>query len=76
MTYLKSMVAFYELNKTTAIYINMEKNKVTLYTKAFTLYLQWTKLLKLTNKLLAWLVAVYLYTLVYTYWTIQITWTQ
>ncbi len=39
MTYLKSMVAFYELNKTTAIYINMEKNKVTLYTKALTLYL-------------------------------------
>ncbi len=33
------MVAFYELNKTAAIYINMEKNKVTLYTKAFTLYL-------------------------------------
>ncbi len=39
MTYLKSMVAFYELNKIAAIYINMEKNKFTLYTKALTLYL-------------------------------------
>lgn len=48
MMYLKSTVALYELNKSAAIYINMEKNKVTKTDEV--------------HKLLARLVAVYLYT--------------